>query len=82
MQGVGFRWWAQNAGRSLGLAGYAENLPDGSVEIRAQGEPESVHRMVRLAIERPSSTDRPGRVEDYDLHWVDTDPRLHSFGYR
>ena len=38
--------------------------------------------MVRLAIERPSSTDRPGRVEDYDLHWVDTDPRLHSFGYR
>ena len=39
VQGVGFRWAVQREARRLGLAGYAENLPDGSVRVEAEGEP-------------------------------------------
>lgn len=69
VQGVGFRWWAQNTGRALGLAGKVRNLPDGSVQIIAQGEPDAVRRLLRFTIEEPTTTGRPGRVEDYEIGW-------------
>ena len=33
VQGVGYRAFAQKKALELGLSGYAENLPDGRVEI-------------------------------------------------
>jgi acylphosphatase len=41
VQGVGFRWFARQAGRRHHLAGWVRNRADGSVEIAAAGnEPE------------------------------------------
>ena len=37
VQGVGFRWFAARHARSLGLTGYARNLPNGSVEVMVDG---------------------------------------------
>ena len=37
VQGVGFRWAVQNQADRLALTGYAENLPDGSVRVEAEG---------------------------------------------
>ena len=42
VQGVGFRYSALSAARSLGLAGWVRNLPNGSVETRAWGSPEQI----------------------------------------
>ena len=39
VQGVGFRWFVMREATRLDLAGYARNLPDGSVEVVAQGPP-------------------------------------------
>lgn len=38
VQGVGFRATVQHHAKSLGLVGTVKNLPDGSVELYAQGE--------------------------------------------
>jgi acylphosphatase len=40
VQGVGFRWAVQHQAGRLGLTGYAENLPDGSVRVEAEGDPD------------------------------------------
>lgn len=54
MQGVGFRNFATRIGHSLGLAGYAKNLPDGTVEIVAEGEKETLARFVkRISVQMP-----------------------------
>jgi acylphosphatase len=39
VQGVGYRWAVQRQAHRLGLTGYAENLPDGSVRVEAEGAP-------------------------------------------
>jgi len=42
VQGVGFRYFAQQTASALGLTGYARNLDDGSVEVYAAGPPEKL----------------------------------------
>lgn len=44
VQGVGFRHHTRQAARRLGLDGWVRNEPDGSVEVRAAGDPESLDR--------------------------------------
>jgi acylphosphatase len=45
VQGVGFRWAVQRQAGRLGLTGYAENLPDGSVRVEAEGEPDRLDQL-------------------------------------
>lgn len=47
VQGVFFREGAKSEAQRLGLTGYASNLPDGSVEIVAEGEPNSLELLGR-----------------------------------
>lgn len=82
VQGVGFRWWAAGEARYLGLSGHAAKLPDGSVEIRAQGEAEAVGRMIRLVTEFPTTSSRPGQVDDYHLRAVAPTPGARAFSCR
>ncbi|MBI4060387.1 MAG: acylphosphatase [Elusimicrobia bacterium] len=37
VQGVGFRWFIKETADSLGLAGWARNRDDGTVEAEAEG---------------------------------------------
>jgi acylphosphatase len=38
VQGVGYRAFAQHRAQDRGLSGFAVNLPDGRVKIRAEGD--------------------------------------------
>lgn len=62
VQGVGFRWFVQEEARSLDLAGWVRNGPDGSVEIEADGEQAGVQKL-REAL---SLGPRGARVETVD----------------
>lgn len=37
VQGVGYRFFARRSATTLGLVGYVRNLPDGAVEVVAEG---------------------------------------------
>lgn len=70
VQGVGFRWWTSGQARRLGLTGYARNLPDGRVEVLAQGSRAACAQLLELLEEQPSSTRRPGSVSGVTSHWL------------
>jgi acylphosphatase len=57
VQGVGFRWWTRCRALELGLVGHAANLPDGRVEVIAEGP--------RVACERLLSALRSGSAPGY-----------------
>ncbi len=42
VQGVGFRFTAQHLARGFDVAGTVRNLPDGRVELVAEGEPAEI----------------------------------------
>jgi len=46
VQGVGFRAWVQREALRWELTGYAKNLPDGSVEVVAEGPEHLLHQLV------------------------------------
>lgn len=53
VQGVFFRDSTREAATTLGLNGYAINLPDGSVEVRACGPDEAVEQLENWLREGP-----------------------------
>jgi acylphosphatase len=53
VQGVGFRYSLARAARSRGVAGFARNRSDGTVEAVFEGEADAVASLVRLAREGP-----------------------------
>jgi acylphosphatase len=55
VQGVGFRWFVARHARSLGLAGYARNLPDGRVEVVVNGPDEALPALERLLRAGPAN---------------------------
>ena len=65
VQGVGFRYWVRRKAAALGLAGSATNLPDGRVEVVAEG---SESQCLRLLAELDSGA-APGRVTRVTQSW-------------
>lgn len=60
VQGVGFRYTAQSIAQEFRVSGYVRNLPDGRVELVAEGEPGEVERFVA----------RVGEVMKRNIHEV------------
>ena len=63
VQGVGFRWFAREEARRLGLSGWVTNRPGGDVEVEAGGETFSLQRL-RRALEVGPPGAHVERVED------------------
>ena len=69
VQGVFFRDSTRQVAESLGLTGYAVNLPDGGVEVLAYGSPDAVDELARWLHEGP----RMASVDDVSARDVDFD---------
>ncbi|MGH8774976.1 MAG: acylphosphatase [Jiangellaceae bacterium] len=65
VQGVGFRWFVRRAAQDLELAGRATNLPDGTVEVVAEGPRDACERLVDTL----HGDAVPGHVDQVTLGW-------------
>ncbi|GGQ99190.1 acylphosphatase [Deinococcus ruber] len=63
--GVGYRRYVQTQARALGLAGSAENLSDGRVEVVAEGQPAELERLLHWLRRGPAHA----RVANVDVQW-------------
>jgi acylphosphatase len=55
VQGVGYRYFAERLAHEHGICGYVKNLPNGSVEVYAIGNENSLEKFKRQLEEGPHS---------------------------
>ncbi len=75
VQGVGFRWFVHRHAEQLGVRGRVRNLPDGSVEVEAEGS-ETALRDLRILLGRGPST---AEVREVDEAWGEASGRWTRF---
>jgi acylphosphatase len=76
VQGVFFRHSTRAQAQRLGLRGFVRNLTDGSVEVVAQGSPDSLQSL-SLWLQRGPELARVDAVRETDL--VDAEPVPEDF---
>jgi len=74
VQGVGFRYTAYNIAHRHRLTGFVRNLPDGTVEMLAQGQLEDIDDCIRDIKGSFAGYIRETRIEE-----IDPDPRYKDF---
>ncbi len=55
VQGVGFRYYTYRIAKRYGVKGYVKNMPDGSVEVVAEGDEKKLERFLQEVARGPSS---------------------------
>ena len=78
VQGVGFRWAVQRQAARLGLTGYAENLPDGSVRVEAEGDADRLDQLEAYLRQGP----RWAEVESLDVQRAPATGEFRGFSAR
>ena len=74
VQGVGFRFTAHRIAGLNQLKGYVRNMPDGSVEMLAQGYTEDVDECIKDIKESFA-----GYIRDTQIQELPIDPRYTDF---
>lgn len=77
VQGVGFRYTAEEIANSLGVTGWVKNLHDGRVQLVAEADEEVLGELL-------------GGIDKYffrymmdkDIKWVDATGEFNNFGIR
>jgi len=78
VQGVGFRYHTRNEALRLGIHGWVENCPDGSVAACLYGSPEKIDSMQAWLRHGPAGA----KVEHASFHSIKLPHNLHGFVIR
>jgi len=78
VQGVFFRAHTRELARGLGLSGYVRNLPDGRVEIVAEGEEAALRELVSFAHRGPPLA----QVTGVEVRWEVPTGEFSGFSIR
>ena len=78
VQGVGFRNFTQMNAKQLGINGYAKNLPNGKVEVVAEGDKSQLDALVALLKKGP----RFARVDSLEVDERPFTGEYKTFGIR
>jgi len=65
VQGVGFRYYAQKRAELYGITGWVRNLPDGRVEVLAEGDEELLKEFLKDLKKGPPLA----RVDGIEVSW-------------
>jgi acylphosphatase len=77
VQGVSYRYFAQQAASKLGLTGYTRNLDDGSVEVYAVGSDDNLAQLAGMLHRGPRWADvraveeQEAPVQPYRGFWIE-----------
>ncbi len=74
VQGVGFRFTAQDIAVELGVAGWVKNLRDGRVEIAAEAEEKTLKDFLARVNQYFSQY-----IQDVDLEWLEPTAEFKEF---
>ena len=78
VQGVGFRNFTQLNAKQLGINGYAKNLPNGTVEVVAEGDKTQLDALIALLKKGP----RYARVDSLEIDERPFTGEYETFGIR
>ncbi len=78
VQGVGFRDFVRRRARALSVAGWVRNLPDGTVEVRAEGPKDALLSLMSALHEGPVGS-RVTRVDFLDPKPARVGPTFEVF---
>lgn len=78
VQGVSFRYYIQILAKKLDLKGFIRNDLKGTVSIEAEGEKESLEKLIDFCKEGP----RGARIEKIDISWQDKIGGYKDFSIR
>jgi acylphosphatase len=73
--GVGYRSYAKNYAKDLGLKGFVKNLPSGKVEIVVEGYDKEIQTLLQIL--RKGSWG--AKVEDIDVDWQEPTNEFTDF---
>jgi acylphosphatase len=63
VQGVAYRFFAEKYAARLGLTGWVRNLPDGRVEVLAEGSADQIETFLKRLKDGPSTA----RVDEFEV---------------
>ena len=78
VQGVGFRYTANRTAARYNLTGFVRNLPDGKVEVNAEGERERLEKLAGYLQAGPPAA----RVARVKLKWGEPSGQFTDFRVR
>ena len=75
VQGVGFRYYVYRVAQQLGVVGWVRNLPDGRVQVLAEGDRGRLEGFIKELKIGP----RAASVRDVVAKWSESTGKYHSF---
>jgi acylphosphatase len=78
VQGVNFRYYTQREAVALGVTGWVANHPDRSVRVVAEGQKETLQKLLAFLHRGPSSA----RVERVQANWTEATGEFKRFSVR
>ena len=74
VQGVGFRYTTQRFAREFKINGWVKNLPDGRVEMMAEGSRERIDNLI-FKLDRHFGS----KINSKDVDWLDARGHFSDF---
>ena len=78
VQGVCYRWFTRDTAAELSLTGWVRNLPDGPVELEAEGERDKLEQLLSRCRRGPDLA----QVTDIQAEWEEGTGEFQEFSIR